>query len=330
MLKSNNIKLNSKLILALLTSFIIICLVINPSKYITVCLNGILVFCKNILPALLPFIFFTKLLTSTGYVEFVSNSFSAFTKKMYNTPAISSYVFLMSILSGYPIGAKITTDLFEAGLISREEAHRICSYSSNSGPMFIVGTVGVGMFGSIVSGYIILFSHITASLLNGLIYRKYQPKFVEIPKTYKKEIKNTDNFLSDCMENSIMSVLMIGGFIAISFIIIEVLNNINFFSPLFVLSEKIGINSNITKSLVNGAVEITNGCCILSNINISLKLKTILASFIISFGGLSVAFQGFVFLNKLKISKKFYFLQKFSHALIATLLSVIICLIFKI
>ena len=320
---------NFSLFLALFLCVIIVCIVINPSKYINICLNGILVFGKNILPALLPFIFFTKLLTSTGYAMFVSKKFSNVTKKIYNSPAISSYVFLMSILSGYPLGAKITADLFNEGIITREEAHRICSFTSNSGPMFIVGTVGA-MLHSTTAGYIILISHILASLLNGLIYRKYSPKYLEIlPKKISKN-QNKDNVLSDCMQNSILSVLMIGGFICVFFIITEIFISLKLFSPIIFLLEKFGVPNTITESILCGILEITNGCLKLSSLQISLALKTIVSSFIISFGGLAVAFQGLAFLNDFKISKKYYFLQKLTHATLSCLITIILCFVFSI
>lgn len=318
-------KLNIKnFLIAFLVCVIISCLVINPSKYIFVCLNGILIFSKNILPALFPFIFFTKLLTSTGYVEYVSKYLSKFTKIMYNCPAISSYVFLMSILSGYPLGAKITADLYQQGIITREEAHRICSFTSNSGPMFIVGTVGVGMLCNAHAGYIILISHIISALINGLIYRKYAPKFMDIKPILNNPTTSIDFKLSQCMENSIISVLLIGGYIAIFFIITEVLASLNIFYPIIKFLEIFGVDSEISTGIINGIFEITNGCKTLSAINANINIKTILCSFVIGFGGLAVAFQGLNFLESFKISKKFFFVQKITHALISTTITAIL------
>lgn len=318
-------KLNIKnFLIAFLVCVIISCLVINPSKYIFVCLNGILIFSKNILPALFPFIFFTKLLTSTGYVEYVSKYLSKFTKIMYNCPAISSYVFLMSILSGYPLGAKITADLYQQGIITREEAHRICSFTSNSGPMFIVGTVGVGMLCNAHAGYIILISHIISALINGLIYRNYVPKFMDIKPILNNTTTSIDFKLSQCMENSIISVLLIGGYIAIFFIITEVLASLNIFYPIIKFLEILGVDSEISTGIINGIFEITNGCKTLSAINANINIKTILCSSVIGFGGLAVAFQGLNFLESFKISKKFFFVQKLTHALISTTITAIL------
>ena len=270
--------------------------------------------------------FFTKLLTATGYIEHLSKVLNPLTKKLYNCPAISSYIFTMSILSGYPLGAKLTADLFEKGAINREEAHRICSFTSNSGPLFIVGTVGTSMFCCPTAGYIILLSHILAALINGLIYRKYTPK----PLKESIELVHADvnsSTMSNAMESSIISVLLIGGYIAIFFIITEILASFHVFSPIISLFNACGVDSGLTKGVLNGFFEITNGCGVVAKLPISIQIKTVLSSFIISFGGLAVAFQGLTFLNKFKISKKYFFVQKFTHAIIAAGLATIFVLV---
>ena len=330
-INSKNLKMNSKKILLTFSLVLFIsAVVISPQKYITTTLNGILVWGTAILPALFPFMIFTKLLTSTGYVEYISNSLSKVTKKLYNSPGISSYVFFMSILSGYPLGAKIISDLYEEGLVTRSEAHRICAFTSNSGPMFIVGTVGVGMFLSPFVGYILLFSHIIASLFNGLIYRKYsvEKNTVSVKKARIFKSINYNDIVNQSMENSIMSVLLIGGYITIFFVVIEVFSSLHIFYPITKLLSLIGVNETLTEGVIFGLFEITKGCLTIATTNISLGIKTILSSFVISFGGVSTAFQSFAFLNKFQVSKKFFFLQKTTHAILSAIVSLFIVWIF--
>lgn len=311
-----------KLLLAIFFLIIIISIVVQPTKYIQIAYQGILVWATQILPALFPFMIFTKLLTSTGYVESASKIFSPITKKLYNTPGISSYVFLMSILSGYPLGAKITSDLYSNKLLTRSQASRIVSFTSNSGPMFIIGTVGVGMLVSPISGYIILLSHILGSLINGLLYRKYNPKEIKV-NNYKNETVK-DDVLTQTMFNGINSCLLIGGYITIFFIITESLYSLGIFSSIENLLNCFGVEKSITKGLMFGFFEITKGCLLISSSLASLQIKTALCSLLISFGGLAISFQAFAFLNSFKISKKYYFLQKTTHATISFIIALIL------
>ena len=129
------------------------------------------------------------------------------------------------------------------------------------------------------------------------------------------------------MESSILSVLLIGGYVAIFFVIAEIINSLHIFSPIISLLSKIGIDAKLSQGVINGIFEITNGCKTLSLSSAPLKIKTILSSFVVSFGGLAVAFQGLAFLNKFQISKKFFFAQKVTQAIISVLITIALCAI---
>ena len=52
-----------------------------------------------------------------------------------------SFPFIMGIISGYPVGAKIVCNMRSEGKLSKVEAERLLSFTNNSGPLFIIGTV---------------------------------------------------------------------------------------------------------------------------------------------------------------------------------------------
>ncbi len=54
---------------------------------------------------------------------------------------IGAYAFIMGIISGYPVGASIVTEFRNSGECSKAEAERLLSFTNNSGPLFIIGTV---------------------------------------------------------------------------------------------------------------------------------------------------------------------------------------------
>ena len=164
---SNKFKINKNVILIFIILILLIAIVVNPAVYITSCLNGLVVWVTVVLPALLPFMFFTKTLTELGVADILATKFKLF-PKIFKVPSVAIYVFVLSILSGYPVGAKIVADLYENGSITKEEAYKITTFTSNSGPMFILGSVGIGMLASKKLGIIILISHILGALINGL------------------------------------------------------------------------------------------------------------------------------------------------------------------
>ena len=322
---SNKFSINRKLILILVITIILGAIVINPEVYITSCLNGIMVWATVVLPALLPFMFFTKTLTELGVADILASKFKLF-PKIFKVPSLAIYVFILSILSGYPVGAKIVADLYESGAISKEEAYKITTFTSNSGPMFILGSVGIGMLTSRKLGIIILISHILGALINGLIYRNHKEKNTEINK---KIIEKNNLSIGDLMWNTVHSVLIIGGFIALFFVIIEIINNLNIFSPISNLFSKIfNCDANIFTAIFNGIFEITRGCLDISKLGLSELISGTLCTFIISFGGLATTMQALVFLKKFDMRFSFFIKQKITHAIFASVISFILLLIF--
>lgn len=322
---SNKFSINRKLILILVITIILGAIVINPEVYITSCLNGIMVWATVVLPALLPFMFFTKTLTELGVADILASKFKLF-PKIFKVPSLAIYVFILSILSGYPVGAKIVADLYESGAISKEEAYKITTFTSNSGPMFILGSVGIGMLTSRKLGIIILISHILGALINGLIYRNHKENSTEINK---KIIEKNNLSIGDLMWNTVHSVLIIGGFIALFFVIIEIINNLNIFSPISNLFSKIfNCDANIFTAIFNGIFEITRGCLDISKLGLSELISGTLCTFIISFGGLATTMQALVFLKKFDMRFSFFIKQKITHAIFASVISFILLLIF--
>ena len=162
---------NYKIFLSIFVFYIIINTIINPSLYISQTLNGITAWAFNVLPSVLPFLFFTKVLSSTGALDKMSRVFSRPCKAIFKTPPISSLVFFTSIVSGYPVGAKMTADLYEQGKISKSDAFKMCSFCSTSGPMFIIGAVGISMFGNTTIGVLLFITHLLACITVGYLFR---------------------------------------------------------------------------------------------------------------------------------------------------------------
>ena len=323
-------KLDTRLFIGLALLFIILMLIINPKKYINSCYNGLSVWVKNVLPSLLPFLICTKILTEINFFDGFTKKLSKPTNKIFKAPKIASYVFLISIISGYPVGAKVISDLYKQNAISEKTANKLTTFCSTSGPLFIIGTVGTSLFLSPLIGYIMLFSHILGSFLNGVIYRN---KFVDTSNLHynKKDYDtNYNKTISNCMNNSITSILLVGGFITLFYIIIDILIDVKVISFLsygldFLLSP---FGLKIGESVFSGIIEVTRGCITLSTINASNLVKCVIGTGLISFGGFSIHFQALAFLSECNINTKFYFIQKLTHTLLSMLIALLLGLIF--
>lgn len=321
-------KYKKQILLTIILLFFSICFILNSNKYISVVLEGILLYGTKVLPSLFPFFFITKILSSFDLLLSFCNKFKKLTKILFNTPAISCYIYFMSIISGYPMGAKLTSEFYEIGLINKHQAERIMSFCSTSGPLFIIGTVGVGFFSSTQIGVLLFISHILASFINGIVFRNFGKKkeFI-LENNFTKDNNNNKvyNFsLEDAMYSTIKSVLIVGGYIVIFYTGIQLLLDLNVFYPIIKLLNLIGLNNLEATGLLSGLIEVTKGASILGKTN--SRIGFILTGGIISFSGLSIFIQSLTFLNKIKLNKKIFILQKITHSIITIAISYLISL----
>ena len=295
---------------------IIICIffIINPKVCAKSCLNGISVWGTKVLPMLLPFFVLTRLILNL--CEFKPNIMDKFFNKAYNAPNGSFLVFFLSVLAGYPMGAKLICYMYENKQITNIEAQKMLSFCSVSGPMFIIGTVGVAIFNSFRVGLVILISNIIACLLNGLIYRG---KFKVEEKTINYKNKTS---IFDIVYDSLISILMVGVYIALSFVVINLIKECKLLFVIDLLEKVFYLDLNMVKAVITGIIEITCGCIEISETSVNLALKTVLTSGIIAFGGLSVFMQSLGFLKCLNIKPKIILLQKLTQCLICLVVSI--------
>lgn len=132
--------------------------------------NGLTLWAKNVIPSLFPFFIATELLNYTNLPYYLGRLTHRFMRPLFNIPGEGSYAFIMGIISGYPVGAKIVNKFVEEGTCTKQEAERMLAFTNNSGPLFIIGTVGISLFGDATIGIILFITHILACLTVGLIF----------------------------------------------------------------------------------------------------------------------------------------------------------------
>ena len=302
-----------------------IIIIVNPSVYAKSSLNGISVWAFKVLPLMFPFFILSKLIANLHTPK--ENFMDKFFNRLYNAPKGSFSTFFLATLSGYPMGAKLICTMYEKKQITSSEANKMLSFCSVSGPMFMIGTVGVAMLNNFKSGIIILVSNIVASLINGLLYRGKKVDKKELSFTPKK----VHFSLSDCVYDSLISILMVGSYIVISFIVIDILNNIyviKFISNTICSIFNCKQHLDIVRSVLNGFFEITRGIFDLSQTSASLRIKTIIASSLIGFGGISILLQSISFLGKINMPIKNMLLQKITQGILCLIISIPLSILF--
>jgi len=129
------------IIFALIVFIMVFYILIYPSEIIEATRSGIILWANVVLPSLLPFFIGAELLVGLGLVKFIGVLIEPIIRPIFHVPGEASFIFAMSITSGYPIGVKLTSNLRRNNVISQSEAQRIISFCSTSGPLFMIGAV---------------------------------------------------------------------------------------------------------------------------------------------------------------------------------------------
>lgn len=304
-------------------------LVIFSENNLNAAKNGLALFANSVLPSLLPFFIATELLGYTNIIDYLGKALNKFMRPLFNVPGEGAFALVMGIISGYPVGAKIVTNFRQNGICTKVEGERLLAFTNNSGPLFIIATVGISLFGSVKIGMLLLISHILACLSVGLVFRfwKKRPTYVRAngramlaPTTHTQSatFSNLGEILSKSISSAISSVVMIGGFVVLFSVIVSMLESTKILQivslPFYPICNLLNINTNLLPAFLSGIVELTNGVKNVALISTN-TLSIVTCSFLLGFGGLSVALQVLGIISKTDISVKPYLLGKLLQGL---------------
>lgn len=308
-------------------------LLIFSSSNLSSAKSGLLLWATSVVPSLLPFFIATELLGYTNVISILGKMLNKLMRPIFNVPGEGAFPFIMGIISGYPMGAKIIANFKSKGICTNDECERLISFTNNSGPLFIIGTVGIGLFGNVHIGILLFITHLLACITVGFIFRWWKCNTRKRSAVLennnnnlpvKVSMSNLGEVLSASIISAINTIFLIGGFIVLFSVIISILKNsriIDFakalLSPVFNI---VGISNNYIEAFVCGIVELTNGVSAISLIaNANISTSIILCAFLLGFGGISVSLQILSITSKAKISIKPYLIGKLLQGAFATL-----------
>ena len=335
-------KLKRNLISILFLLFTISILIFSNSNLVAV-KSGINLWATSVVPSLFTFFVATKVLIHTNIVYYIGNLLNRFMKPLFNIRGEGAFAFIMGIISGYPIGAKIATNFRKENICTKEECERLLSFTNNSGPLFIIGSVGILLYRNTMIGFLLFITHLLASLSVGIIFRfwkknKSSVNYSSSSKSYgnkktQASLSNLGEILSESIISSIKSILVIGGFVVIFSSIISILKSSGIthiieiiVTPLF---QFIHVSPSFIEPLFTGFFEITNGISTISNIACKkLSINLLITAFLLGFGGISVLLQVLSITSKSDLSIKPYIYGKLLHGIIAVLYTFIFINIF--
>ncbi|WP_294512771.1 nucleoside recognition domain-containing protein [uncultured Intestinimonas sp.] len=275
--------------------------------------------CYNvILPSLFPFFVLSALVVDLGLAGYIGRALEGLMRPLFNVPGACASAFALGFVGGYPVGARTALSLYQKGMCTKTEAERLLAFCNNSGPAFILGVVGAGVFASSRVGLLLYLAHAAASVCVGLLFRFYkrEGKRRERRPSPTFEAERITVAFTGAIKNSFLSTLNICAFVVFFTVVIKLL----FLSGLLpglagilgALFAPLGFSTRWAERLLTGFIELTSGVWTLTGDG-STSGKLSMAAFLLGWAGLSVHCQVLSFIGGSGLSVKTYIGGKLLH-----------------
>lgn len=272
--------------------------------------EGISICFYTIIPSLFPFLTLSTYIVKSNILSPFYKIFSSPVKLFFKQPASSVSVIILSMIGGFPVGIKMTNDLYIKGQITKEQAQRLCLFCMNAGPAFVITAVGTNMLNSTKAGIIIFSSLCLSAFISGIISSFIAEKNDKVIKQ-KKEKPMQFSSLSASVTDAIQCIFNICAWVVLFSSITECIETFKF-------SEKAYL-------CIISILEVTKGCSVLSGL---LPLPIITG--IISFGGICVHCQVLEYIKNMEIKYIYFFITRILNGVLSGIITYILLLFFPV
>lgn len=281
--------------------------------------EGLLLWFNTVLPTLFPFILICNLLIQTKAINALLYITRPLFCRFFRVSPYGSFAVLSGFLCGYPMGAKVTADLYRQGNISSEEASYLLSFCNNTSPMFILSflvmqnlrndSLKLPTLGLLFLSPVIISFFCRPHSKRG----SYGSAAVQLPGASVRP--SLSDALDFSISNALEAITKVGVYIMIFAIFTELL-------------ELLLTDHNLIHLILLSNLEITNGITILCQSGLGKEAVYILCLSATSFGGLCAAAQTASMIKGTGIPFYSYLLKKLATALVTSLLALLyLCLL---
>ena len=301
-------------------------LVLWPEQAMSAMRDGITLCGNVILPSLFPFFVLSSLVVKLGMSRYLGRLLEPVMAPLFRVNGNCAAALALGFVGGYPVGARTAIQIYENGQCSRTEAERMLAFCNNSGPAFILGVVGAGIFGSGAAGLLLYLAHLLASLAVGILFRFYKPGEGAEYRGRQGPQFQTASFpqaFTQSITGALQSTLNICAFILFFTVFLRILAHAGILAGaarlLSALLAPLGMDQTWAERLLTGLVEVSSGVSSLTGGSLSGRLS--MAAFMLGWAGVSIHCQVLAFLGDSGLSMGTYVLGKLLHGGISALLA---------
>ena len=175
------------------------------------------------------------------------------------------------------------------GELTQAEAKRLVMFCNNSGPAFLIGAVGIGVFHSSAAGLLLYGIHILSAFITGLFLAGSRPSSPATPMVM--EVLSLSEALPEAITKAVTQTLHVCGYVVFFGAVTGTLEQLGSFSAVYGrLAAATPLTLHNARALCMGILEL--GCGIGAMDGAALSPQALaLCAFLTGFGGLSVCMQ---------------------------------------
>lgn len=265
--------------------------------------RGIFLCFNIIIPSIFPFMILTDFVCSYAYFESFRLPKHIF-ERLFKINGRGISAFIIGILCGFPIGAKISARLYKDGVITKDECERLICFTNNSGPAFLISGIGAGMLRSVRDGVVIYIIMIISAVAIGTVFG-----FGKNASSLVKKAEARPSFrISEATASATSATLCVCSYVILFSVICGIINMFLGNGLLYLISLPFFEVSTAANRISSSQI-------------VNFGTKATLISFAVSFSGISVHLQAMSLLSGCDISMRRYFLAKTLQGIIAAMLS---------
>lgn len=313
--------------LALIGSLCALAALIFSSPQVIASARDALALCASlILPSLFPFFTVSLLLSRLGLPQRLGRRLAPWAGTWFGVSGAGVTALLMGLAGGYPLGAAAVAELVSAGLADREEAERLLGFCNNSGPAFLVGAIGAGVFSSPAAGLLLYAAHVLAALLAGLLQRGRA-----ISRHNTVNVSNGIPFyvaFPAAVKEAVSATLSVCGFVVCFSVLLGMLDTRGLLTRAAVaLAALTGLETRAARALLAGFFELGSGVGALRGLPLTAG-NLALAAALVGWGGLSVHCQTAAALADCELSLRRHTLGRLLSAVLSAAAAYLLALAF--
>lgn len=342
------------ILIAIIIGSFILLMIAYPAAVLAASSRGLAIWWDVLFPSLLPFFVVSEMLFGFGIVHFIGTLLDPIMRPLFCIPGIGGFVLAMGYASGYPVGAKLTTRLRLQRLITREEGERLIAFTTSSDPIFLIGAVSIGFFGDARLAATIAVAHYGTTFLIGLLMRFHAPNasmsplspldtsknipidqkerhksilvhaFWTMHEARKKDGRSLSTLLQEAVASSLQLVIVVGGLVVIFSVIMDLLSVVGVMQigdrMVQHVLRIVHLPTSLSAAFSSGIFEVTLGAKDAGAADSAgTWAQVVAATWILSWGGLSVHAQIFSIMNLCDFRYVPFLLSRLAHSFLAAI-----------